>query len=124
MVKFPLPLDVFCIGDNEDRLLHWLATNIDSNITIVEETYELPYWHSDVVGRQIPKDDQSWEAIWYSEIKGMYELRTKKVTPSWEWVNRFHVDAGEHCRTQTTWETYFVIYDESIALQFKLILYP
>jgi hypothetical protein len=119
--KFPLPL----LGGyetilNEDRLIKWLTASINSAITVVHEIYEIPHTDYAPEGKLISEEDPAWEAIWNKEAVGIYELRTKYITTDWEYVNRYHIDVDQVVYGSTIHETYFIIFDDAIAVQFKL----
>jgi len=119
--KFPLPLfGGYETTLNETRLLEWLRANVNDEVTTEYEIYDIPYtdYHPD--GELIPKDHPNYEIIWNRGVPGIYELRTKYITTDWEYVHRYHVDVGTCIYGSTIHETYFVINDDVIAVQFKL----
>jgi hypothetical protein len=108
---------------HEDRLLVWLNENVNSDVTQLHEIYTIPHTEYDGDGILVPETDPAWTAIWNREAIGTYELRTRQVTSDWEYVHRYQIDVEANVYGSTLLEIYFLIPDDTIAVQFKLILH-
>jgi hypothetical protein len=131
MYTFPLPLD-WPHGPiiTERRILEWLG-EIDPDVQYDYELYTIPFLDSESA-EFIPFDNPHWDAIWRDDHIGCYEQRTIVTTNTWQYVQRKHVKVEDFGlidtnlqivpqRTTTIHATDFIIYDDAIAVQFKMV---
>jgi hypothetical protein len=124
MYKFSLPFYNIsgCEPEqNEERLIEWLTEQTGESVLPCRTVKTI----QDGIITTIYQDDPQWDDYWNFEVPGAVDLIVTVGGETWRHtrVAKFMIyDNGGWEELLDESETYFIIDDEYLALQFKLIM--
>jgi hypothetical protein len=111
------------------NLIEWLIENgghpfASMEVFALKDSYGDENWEGDPTRKVIPGTVE-WNQVTndYQTLKiGTWLRITTLYHENWEWVQRFRVQRTPNTSTSTIDSTKFIIKDEFLAIQFKLVM--